>query len=86
MFESSRRTYFMSTLEVRYNGKWQTFSVEDGKSDVLRTAANLDTGEIVSYLGKQLQGKRLKPGSARYQEVSRLARDCLGLPQVWTGD
>jgi hypothetical protein len=76
----------MSTLEVQYKGKWRSFVLQDGKSDVLRTQANLDSGEIVSFLGKQLQGKRLKPGSARYQEVSRLARDCLGLPQVWTGD
>ena len=69
----------MSTLEVKYQGKWHSFSIQDGRSDVLRRQANLDTGEIVSFLGKQLQGKRLKPTSRTYLEVLTLARRRVGL-------
>jgi len=69
----------VSTLEVKYQGKWESFSVSDGKSDVLRRQVNLDMGEIVSFLGKQLQGKRLRPTSRTYFEVLMLARRCVGL-------
>jgi len=38
----------MSPLEVKFQGKWQSFSIRDGRSDVLRRQVNLDTGEIRS--------------------------------------
>jgi hypothetical protein len=41
----------MSTLEVKYRGKWQSFSISDARSDVLRRQANLDTGEKVCRVG-----------------------------------
>jgi len=43
--------------------------LHDGRSDVLRRQANLDTGEFASFLGKQLQGKRLRLTSRTYWEV-----------------
>jgi hypothetical protein len=54
------------------------FFLGDDRSDVLHREANLETGEIASFLGKQLQGKRLKPTSKTYFEVLTLARRCVG--------
>jgi hypothetical protein len=67
----------MSTLEVRYHGKWRSFVIQDGKSDVLRWQIKSVTGEILSFLGKQLQAKRLKPTSRTYSELLILARRCI---------
>jgi hypothetical protein len=66
----------MSTIEIKYQGKWKSFTLQDGKSDVLRRTVDLDTGEMWSYLGKQLQGKKLKPGSDTYTQVLAIARRC----------
>ncbi|MBN2034920.1 MAG: hypothetical protein JW836_16770 [Deltaproteobacteria bacterium] len=64
----------MSTIEIGYKGKWKTFVLQDERSDVLRRRVDLDTGEVWSYLGKQLQGKKLKLGSYTYIEVIALAK------------
>jgi len=73
----------VSILQVKYKGKWQSFSIRDGRSDILRRQVNLDTGEIVSFLGKQLQGKRLKPTARAHLELSILARRCVLLPEIF---
>jgi len=65
----------MSTWDIKWNGKWRTFSVDDGYSDVLRREVNFETGEIVSYLGKQLQGRHVRHGSPDHKELMRMAKE-----------
>lgn len=66
----------MSILEVIKEGKRRTFHWKDGKSDSCVRVANLDTGEIWSYMGKQIFGKKIKPTSSLYDEIVGFANVC----------
>lgn len=66
----------MSILEVIKNGKRKTFAWNDGKSNSCTRVANLDTGDIWSYIGKQIFGKKLKRTTPLYDEIISFAEVC----------
>lgn len=51
----------MSYLHIKKGGREETVYLQDGNSDSLHRHVDLDTGTIVSYLGKQLAGKNIDP-------------------------
>ena len=64
----------MSTIHVRKGGEATSMYVEDGMSQSLHRYVNLDTNEVISVLGKQIAGKKLKPGSKTWMEAIQLAK------------
>ena len=64
----------MSIYTVTKGGESIESEVLDGKTNSLSYFVNLDTRVVGYYIGKQISGKELKPGTKTWLDVLETAR------------